>query len=786
MEFHVFTADCVNNPKNTSYPHEHVISSAQELTKWAQFDHVCADYQDGQDSRGSKVTRCRGNTRFLCSDVVVMDCDNSHSDISSDWKTVSDVEKAFPGLTFMAMPSKSHNVGKKKDNGEMEAARPRFHVYFPIVRCTDAKAYADFKRFCLRRFPYFDGKALDAARFIAGVRGSGERTATFHEGTFKTLDDFMDAMKASSEPVQEAGAVMPGTSATPAQAAGTASTSERRYAAAIVPGGVIKQGERHGTLVHLCNKILKRFGDCTKAAGIYSEVCKLCVPLLDEREASRIYSDCVRYFHTKVETAEGYISPADWERQAYERRPEAQTEFHMAMRWGELRGNNFRYVTEWGGWFCFDGMSWVRSDALAWADVALMLLDLCEACERRCSAIMEQMAGNAADDMPKSLKREKAFYERLLGARGLKGVLECAAHIPALTMRAEDFNKRWELLNTPAWELNLLTGEFTKNNPRSYSTQITAVTPDFNERSEGARMWREFIRTITCGDDALAEFLQVLAGRILFGQVFDEGVIIAVGAGSNGKSTFFNVLAKVLGNYAVNISAEMLVQTTSGSRRFDAASLFGRRFALGGELASGRRLDVARLKQLTSRDRIRTEIKYADGFDFVPTHTMCLYMNVLPELSEFDLGTLRRLAIVPFNAQISPNEAITNYGNILFEKTGGAILAWALKGAGMYAEAGFKLDVFVPECVQAMTEEYFTENDSLRDFVETLCELQASGETAAGRLYSEYKRWADENGYFAMSGREFKREVTARSWDGQLVTAKRVARGWIYKGIALK
>ena len=65
---------------------------------------------------------------------------------------------------------------KEKDG---KAARPKFHVYFPIEEITDADKYAAIKRAIHKAFPFFDGNALDAARFIFGS-DAGE--VVWHEG----------------------------------------------------------------------------------------------------------------------------------------------------------------------------------------------------------------------------------------------------------------------------------------------------------------------------------------------------------------------------------------------------------------------------------------------------------------------------------------------------------------------------------------------------------------------------------------------------------------------------
>ena len=74
-------------------------------------------------------------------------------------------------------------------------------------------------------------------------------------------------------------------------------------------------------------------------------------------------------------------------------------------------------------------------------------------------------------------------------------------------------------------------------------------------------MWDDFLNTITCGDIELKEFLQQLAGMAAVGKVYEEKLIIACGNGSNGKSTFFNTLMEVMGDYACTFSADVLIQS---------------------------------------------------------------------------------------------------------------------------------------------------------------------------------------------------------------------------------
>ncbi|KAI4449171.1 hypothetical protein C823_003700 [Eubacterium plexicaudatum ASF492] len=66
------------------------------------------------------------------------------------------------------MPSRNHM--KPKDG---RSARPRFHVYFPHDPITDGEACAALKKAIHQKFPFFDGNAIDSARFILEIRAVG-------------------------------------------------------------------------------------------------------------------------------------------------------------------------------------------------------------------------------------------------------------------------------------------------------------------------------------------------------------------------------------------------------------------------------------------------------------------------------------------------------------------------------------------------------------------------------------------------------------------------------------
>ena len=150
----IYTAHCRGNKFNTRYPTRRIVTSVEELRDAMRYDQVFAEYNGSH----------RSIDDFISSDCLPFDCDNGHSDIEEEWKTGEDVEKAFPGVPFWLIYSKSH----MKQKGAY-GPRPRFHVIFPIEQMTDPGEYRKLKDDVIAYFPYFDFGAKDAARFFYGV-----------------------------------------------------------------------------------------------------------------------------------------------------------------------------------------------------------------------------------------------------------------------------------------------------------------------------------------------------------------------------------------------------------------------------------------------------------------------------------------------------------------------------------------------------------------------------------------------------------------------------------------
>lgn len=117
-------------------------------------------------------------------------------------------------------------------------------------------------------------------------------------------------------------------------------------------------------------------------------------------------------------------------------------------------------------------------------------------------------------------------------------------------------------------------------------------------------LWLEALDMFFCGDTELIDYVQRIVGQAAVGRVHEEHMIIAYSDGTNGKSTFWNCIARVLGNYSGKISAETLTMNCKRNVKPEMAELKGKRLIIASELEEGTRLNTGMVKHPCSTDPI--------------------------------------------------------------------------------------------------------------------------------------------------------------------------------------
>ena len=432
------------------------------------------------------------------------------------------------------------------------------------------------------------------------------------------------------------------------------------------------------------------------------------------------------------------------------------------------------------GWLVWNGRQWETSDLKAEQRYLEFIKRVFEEAKRDVKTayelygddVVKQGEKQAKSNNDEHIKNALAYFKfinKMCDNSKITAVLKVAKSL--LQIDVKDLDSNPFELNTPNGIVDLKTGVVYPHRAEAFCTKMTKVSAS----TDGEQMWEECLDMVSQGDAEFKAYLQAVAGAIAIGKVYNESLIIAYGDGANGKSTVFNTIYEVLGDYAGKIPAEALT-TRAKNAKVDLAELFGKRFILASETEEGQRLSTSMLKQIASVDSITGEKKYRDPFTFVPTHTTVLYTNHLPRVGSNDKGTWRRLVVAPFLANISNPRP--GYGEELIKTSSGAVLKWILDGAKQFIAMGFIL----PECrkVDEAIGKYKEDNDWLGGFLDECCNVGEKEKCAGGVLYKTYRAWAVELGEYTRRNRDFAEALRQAGF-----SSKRTKTGVIWFGLSL-
>ena len=746
MKFVLQTADAVGDARNCFYPNRVEVGCAEELQEAVKKDHVCGSYR--------KDYRSVGN--FLGSDVLVMDCDNDHTEDQGEWITAEKLDELMPDLCYAIAFSRNHM--KVKDGRK---ARPKFHVYFPIERTSDAGYYAALKMAVKEAYPFFDGNALDAARFIFGA-DVGE--CIWHEG-WTNIDEEVDAgeMPSGADP----------------------------------GAGPILEGSRNNSMSHFAGRVLKKYGICQKAKDAFLEHSRRCDPPLPEEELDTIWGSAVRFYRNTVMSQPGYVPPDEYNAEFGSLKPEDYSDIGEAKVLVQEYKGELLY-TDATDFLSYDGVCWRENkqkavgaveefldmqladarEQLAAATKALTENGIEESAVRTGGKTLEKQIGMNLMEAYKEFLSAKSYYAFVMKYRNYKNIVNTQnAAKPMVAVDISMFDAQENYLNTPdaAYDLEKGVAGMMPHRSSDLMTKITNASPG----EKGKEIWEDALNTFFCGDQELMEYVQETVGLAAIGKVYEEALIIAYGEGRNGKSTFWNAISRVMGTYAGTISADALTVGCRRNVKPEIAELKGKRLIIAAELEEGVRLSTSILKQLCSTDQVRGEKKFKDPFDFTPSHTVVLYTNHLPKVGASDDGTWRRLIVIPFHAKIEGSSDVKNYADYLYEHAAPSIMAWIIEGARKVIAANHKLKK--PAVVEKAIEQYRGMNDWMGIFLEECCDVGDGLEQKAGEFYQEYRNFCQRTGEYTRHNSDFSAELEKRGF-----LKKKTRKGAFVMGVTLK
>ncbi|MEU6284034.1 phage/plasmid primase, P4 family [Streptomyces sp. NPDC047028] len=408
--------------------------------------------------------------------------------------------------------------------------------------------------------------------------------------------------------------------------------------------------------------------------------------------------------------------------------PPSLTDRGNAELFVQLYGDRFRHV-EGLGWFCWDGYRWNQGGGVAalWA------------------------AGEMAEKIPPSdpmryfsecdLRRHK---RRTLSTAGLKALLVQAEASADMSIAPDMLDGDPYALCTPAGVVELRTGRLRNADPaRDLHSRATSVAP---EEIDTPR-WHRFMSE-TFGENPegkkMTDFLHLLLGYSITGDVSAQVLPFLFGEGKNGKSVLLDAMIQILGDYADVAPPGFLMDRGSLSGHSTGLTeLHGRRLVVCSELKPQDKFDEARVRLLTGGERIKARRIRQGYISFTPTHHLWLVGNHQPEVLTGGFSFWRRIRLIPFERVVPDVNKIDNLAFELVREEGPGILHWLIEGARRYLRTRDSLTG--PDRVRIATNTYATTEDHVGRFLAQRCTRDARrrlGLRVEQRsLYAAYRAW---------------------------------------------
>lgn len=426
------------------------------------------------------------------------------------------------------------------------------------------------------------------------------------------------------------------------------------------------------------------------------------------------------------------------------------TEFGNAQRFRDMCDGEVKWDPKRQTWVVWDGTAWVKDDG---SRVMQRMGQMANLMLFEASQAFTRSGGQVTPEAAKDAMRAQAWALRSQDHRVPQGAMVWLKSDP--DMQESGWDEDNDELGVRNGKVNLVTGRFSRRGKQDKIISSAGVEFD---PTELCPEWRKFLKEVLV-DDSTIWYVQKAVGYSLTGSASEQVLFYCVGEGSNGKSTFFNVLKYILGDYQ---GTAQTVTFLRGRRdtTWDLAQLQGKRFVSISEPDAGGRWDEGRIKEVTGGEPVTAEHKYKDPFTFTPQFKLWVTANDYVSTEDYSEGFWRRVIPIRF-----PNSFPVDGGRLesTLKAEASGILNWAVEGGINWRREG----LWRPQAIQESMSNYRTTQlqdarGMITDFLKDRVEVDDTARTPSNQLYDEYKVWARAKGekdYLKMAG--FTRQIRA-------------------------
>ena len=428
--------------------------------------------------------------------------------------------------------------------------------------------------------------------------------------------------------------------------------------------------------------------------------------------------------------------------------------------------------TEMGGWMKWNGKNWQSDDLLSVQEMAKETVRAIALEQPPVLGMPKLDKTGQIIDEGKNLTVE--WSKKCEDESRLLKMIRLSRSTPPLPIHADAFDQHPFLFNVENGTVELGTGRLRESARTDLLTQCSPITYD---ESAQCPMWEQFLLDCMGGNTRLVDFLQVWTGYTLTGDTSEQKLLIHYGSGSNGKSTFLDIIDAMMGPYAATAAASSFMQTSGeDSARNDLAALRSARHVSCVETNDRQAVNEAIIKRVTGGDPITARFLHREFFTYQPQLKLSMATNQLPQISGLDYGIWRRILCLGWEVTFGVGQVDIdrNLTSKLRQELPG-ILNWALDGCERWHEKG----LLIPPEIAKTTADYKASQDTLAPFIEECCVVGDQEMVSRTELHEAYRRW--DNSPRTMGKVSFNKKIAAR----QGVTIKKVQGKLIWAGLSL-
>jgi putative DNA primase/helicase len=488
-----------------------------------------------------------------------------------------------------------------------------------------------------------------------------------------------------------------------------------------------------------------------------------CIPPWPDSELERKLAGAssatkVRLGYLLKDDFEGVAYPEDF---AWMGDPNKQTDHELARRFTQRFASQLRFVPEWGKWLIWDGRRWCIDQKQVQA--MGLVRSFCDELWNGYGPLAKSMTQKQAGALHQFLKYSSKRHT-------IESVLKLATSEKGLLTDKDLLNATPRLLNVLNGTIDLRDGKLHGHKQEQLITQLAPIHYDPNAKCP---QWESFLEMVFDGDQDLIRYVRQLIGYSASGDAGEHILPICIGTGANGKSTLWNTILGILGDYG-SLANESLLVGRADQHPTQIAALYGKRFVPISEPDQSAQLRESRVKELTGDSTVTARRMHEDFWSFTRTHTFWMATNHLPKVSGNDEGIWRRIKVIPFNVDLRlVTKPIPGFDKKLVKEEASGILNWIIAGAKDYFDNGFE----EPSCVRLATGRYRGGEDELGNFVNECCEVGRGLVVTAADVFNAYVQWGGKQ-----SRTSFGKAFSDR-FDKEQPQSGPHRKVWIYHGV---